>query len=246
MTKITTEKGRVAKPEADASRAKRGIGQRDREETRKRILAAMGRLFARNGSASLGMNAIAREAGVDKVLIYRYFGGLSKLYRAFALEENTFPSLEEVAEGRQTEFANLSPSEIAKVMIVGFGRAVRRRPIVQEILRWDLRERNELTDALASERECQTRQWLSLLRGIEGADLPAIASILAAGQVFLILRSKTAETYNGINLHSEDGWRRIENAVALLSDLFFEHVEAGQKAGRNQGKTPARKGKRKL
>ena len=61
---------------------------------------------------------------------------------------------------------------------------------------------------------------------MHGADLAAVTAILVAGQVFLTLRSKTADTYNGINLRSEGGWKRIEDAVALLSDLFFQHAAA--------------------
>ena len=227
-----------AKSPASVGRTNRGTGRRDREETRKKILAAMGNLLARKGSRGLGINAIAREARIDKVLIYRYFGGLDQLYRAFALEGNTFPSLEEVTEGRLHEFRSLTPAERAKTIILGFGRAIRRRPLTKEILRWDLQERNALTDALAKERERQSQLWFGLAPNLNGADLPAVASILAAGQVFLTLRSKTADTYNGIELHSESGWKRIENAVALLADLFFQHVEAtAQKAAGDEDKT---------
>ena len=216
------------KSAAKAASAGRGAGRRDREETRRKILAAMGRLLARRGSTGLGINAIAREARVDKVLIYRYFGGITQLYKAFALEGNTFPSLEELAESRVPELANLPASDVAKVMILGFGRALRRRALTKEMLRWELQESNELTEALAKERERQSLQWLALAPDLKGADLPAVASILVAGQVYLTLRSKTSDTYNGIDLHSESGWKRIEDAVALLSDLFFQHALAGR------------------
>src|SRR5271155_5339461 len=101
-----------------AAKAGRGSGHRDRERTRGKILAAVGRVLARKGSKGLGINAISREAKVDKVLIYRYFGGIDQLYRAFALEGNTFPSLEEVAEGRLQEFPSLPPAEVAKVILL--------------------------------------------------------------------------------------------------------------------------------
>ncbi len=166
-------------------RGKRGIGQRDRKGTRRKILAALGRLLARKGSSGLGINAISREAKVDKVLIYRYFGGIDQLYQAFALEGNTFPSLEEVAEGRLNEFPNLSPAEKAKVIVLGFGRAIRRRPITKELMRWELQERNALSDALAKERERQAQHWLGLAPDLHGADLPAVTALLVAGQVFL-------------------------------------------------------------
>jgi AcrR family transcriptional regulator len=214
-------KSSPVKPAGAAARKRRGAGQRDREETRKEILAAMGRILARKGSKGLGINAIAREARVDKVLIYRYFGGLGELYRAFAMEGNTFPNLEELAQGRIAELPKLPAAELAKTLILGFGRAIRRRPITREMMRWELQERNELTEEMSKERERQSLQWLSLAPNLQGADLAAVASILAAGQVYLTLRAKTTDYYNGIELNSEDGWKRIEGAVALLCDLFF-------------------------
>lgn len=53
---------------------------------------------------------------------------------------------------------------------------------------------------------------------LHGADLPAVASILVASQAYLTLPSETTDKYNGIDLNAEDGWKRIEAAVALLSD----------------------------
>lgn len=50
---------------------------RDRVRTEERILAAVGAILAEaGGSRRIGVNAVAARAGVDKVLIYRYFGGL--------------------------------------------------------------------------------------------------------------------------------------------------------------------------
>jgi len=227
----------IAKAERKTGRVMRGAGHRDREETRKKILAAMGRLLARKGSRGLGINAIAREAQVDKVLIYRYFGGLNQLYQAFAIEGKTFPSLEEMTEGRLSELPNLSPAEGVKVIILGFARAIRRRPITKEMMRWDLQERTVLTDVLAAERNRQSQQWFALAPDLHGADLPAMVSLLVAGQVFLTLRAKTADTYNGIDLRSESGWKRIEDTVGLLSDLFFQHAAGkGKKAPDLKGK----------
>jgi AcrR family transcriptional regulator len=234
-------KSSPAKPAETSARKRRGAGQRDREETRKEILAAMGRILARKGSKGLGINAIAREARVDKVLIYRYFGGLGELYRAFAMEGNTFPTLEELAQGRIAELPKLPAAELAKTLILGFGRAIRRRPITREMMRWELQERNELTEEMSKERERQSLQWLSLAPDLHGADLAAVASILAAGQVYLTLRAKTTEYYNGIELNSEDGWKRIEGAVALLCDLFFADATEHRKAPVGKRNSTAKK-----
>ncbi len=57
-------------------------GSRDKGATRQRLLEAVGTLLSRDGFGALGVNAVAREAGVDKVLIYRYYGGMADLWRA--------------------------------------------------------------------------------------------------------------------------------------------------------------------
>jgi len=42
---------------------------RNREATRARLIESVGNLLAREGFRAVGINAVAREAGVDKVLI---------------------------------------------------------------------------------------------------------------------------------------------------------------------------------
>jgi AcrR family transcriptional regulator len=59
---------------------------RNKEDTKSRILQAVGKLLAESGFNSLGINAIAKEAGVDKVLIYRYFTDLPTLLQTFGRE----------------------------------------------------------------------------------------------------------------------------------------------------------------
>ncbi len=47
----------------------------------------------------MGVNALAREAGFDKVLIYRYFGDLDGVYRAFAAQSDFWWTLGEMQSG---------------------------------------------------------------------------------------------------------------------------------------------------
>ena len=60
--------------------------RRDSQATRRRILDALGRMIVEGGLAKVGVNALARDAGCDKVLIYRYFGDLDGVYQAFAAQ----------------------------------------------------------------------------------------------------------------------------------------------------------------
>ena len=183
--------------------------ERDRPRTEQAILAAVGRLLESSGFDELGVNAIAREAGVDKVLVYRYFGPLPELLAAFAERGGHWPSdAELLGPAPPTE-----PAALAVQLLVNFGRAIRARPQTQAIMRRELEERNPLTDALAEARERQAQGFLTKLAALD-LDLPAVGALLAGGLTYLALRANTADVYNGIDLRSRAGWERLERAVA--------------------------------
>jgi AcrR family transcriptional regulator len=53
-----------------------------RAERREQILAAATKAFARAGFADTGLDDVAAEAGVTRVILYRHFDSKSELYRA--------------------------------------------------------------------------------------------------------------------------------------------------------------------
>ncbi|MDR3724935.1 MAG: helix-turn-helix domain containing protein [Terracidiphilus sp.] len=202
--------------------------QRNRVETRAGILAAVGRLLARSGFGQIGINSIAREAGVDKVLIYRYFGGMPELLKAFAAESDFWPGIEELMQEAGQMSAGDTALDRAKRIMLAFGRALRKRPLTQEIMRWELQEQNELTETLARHREAQSEKLFEQFGDAAGVDVRAVASLLAAGQTYLILRSKNAEVYNGLSLHSETDWRRLEAAAVAILDAVFANTASAE------------------
>ena len=198
---------------------------KDREQTRANILRALGRLLAHSGFREVGVNAVAREAGVDKVLIYRYFGGLPELIHAFAEDQAYWPVLADIAGESGKSHTEANDPARAKQMLLAFGHALRKRPLTQEIMRWELLERNALTDALARHREEQGEKLFQSLDKLTGIDLRAIGSLLAAGLTYLTLRAKTVDLYNGLQLNSEKDWARIEEAVSFLVDAAIRMSE---------------------
>ena len=54
------------------------------KETEKRLLEAVSKIIEEEGFTQIGINRIAKKAQCDKVLIYRYFGGLDGLLAAWA------------------------------------------------------------------------------------------------------------------------------------------------------------------
>lgn len=186
---------------------------RNRDATRDRILAAVGTLLARDGFSGLGVNAVAREARVDKVLIYRYFGGIEALLDTWGREVLA------VRSGDRDPPA-VDVADRAAGALLGFARAARENPQALEVMRWELVEDNGLTRRLAELREAAGFAGLEGL-GLDEAraralDLPAVAAVLSAGLLHLALRARTAPRWLGIPLRTGPGWARLERAATSL------------------------------
>jgi AcrR family transcriptional regulator len=202
---------------------------RDREATRQRLIEAVGELLSRRGFTALGVNSVARQAGVDKVLIYRYFGGLPQLIRAFGKEGGFWPDAEEILGGSLDEIENMKPAKRFAALARGYARAIRRRPLTLEIMAWEMVERNELTAELERIRE---ESMLRLLRVItpepvEPADplpdIEAISAIFGAAINYLAVRSRHIHVFSGVDaLDRPEGWKRLETAMELIVNRLFE------------------------
>ncbi len=191
---------------------------RNREATRTRLIEAVGTLLAREGFRALGVNAVAREAGVDKALIYRYFGGLKGLISAFGGHESFWPSVKELAGGDLEAFVRLPIAERAAQMAINYIRAIRKRPVTQEIMVWELIERNEFTIELDVIRENTINRFFELFMPADelGPDVEAMTAVVACAVDGLIVCSRKNISLLGLHLGTDEAWQRLEKAIARM------------------------------
>jgi AcrR family transcriptional regulator len=192
---------------------------RDVDATKRRLVDAVGAILARDGFMRLGINAIADEARTDKALIYRYFGGLSGLFEAYAESASFWPTVEEMAGGSLEELTAMPLRERWRQALKQYIAELRRRPTTQEILAWELIERSEVTARLEEVRE---RRGLQLMKALahdapHGVDVAAVAALFASSVHYLLLRARKIRVFNGIDLRTEEGWNRLEgSAMAMI------------------------------
>ncbi len=197
---------------------------RDREATADRLLAAVGSVLARDGFGALGVNAIAREAGVDKVLIYRYFGGLPELLRAWGGSGRFWPRVADLLGPDPQALLALPPAERWACFLEHFIDALRARPLTIEILAAEIGERNELTVILEAEREQWGEDAERVLGGPEYAARPhlqGVTLLLVAGVQHLLVRGRRLRVFGGIDLQADAGWARLKADLRCLSHHLF-------------------------
>ncbi len=193
---------------------------RDKEQTKAILISAVGEAIAEVGFSRMGVNVIARKAGLDKVLIYRYFGGLDGLYQAYAQSSDFWPSATELL-GTDQQKAELISRGYQIALTEFFKRytlALRSRPLTLEILAWETIERNALTIELEQVREAFGLQMMHELQALElpEADWLAITNLFTGAFAYFAIRARKINHFTGMDLSDEESWDRLNSAVYTL------------------------------
>lgn len=192
--------------------------ERDREATEKRLLETMGQMIAEEGFEKIGINAVASQSGVSKILIYRYFGSVEGLMAAYIRQHDfwlNFP-----LEFPARENINAFVKDIFRRQI----ELLRRNPTLKRLYRWELSCDNEMIRQLREQREkvgITLIERICELTGQRQEEIAALASLLSASITYLVMLEEYCPVYNGIPLNDDSGWEQIEEGIGNLIDKFL-------------------------
>ena len=194
---------------------------KNREQTEEKILEAVGSIIENQGFEKVGINAIATEAGVSKMLIYRYFGGVEELIAQYLIQKDYWAN---------TDAAIINPEAVGDSIKSMFRRQVeqlRNDITLRRLYRWELFTDNQNIRQLRNRREengCRLIKMVSALTGCPDAQVAALASILSASISYLALLEGQCHTYNGICLQTDEGWNQLMQGVEMIIDLWIKHI----------------------
>lgn len=197
---------------------------RNKSITQERLIAAVGKVIADVGFKQLGVNMVAREAGVDKKLIYRYFQGLPGLVAAYGKTVKFWPTADELCGDDIDHLRKMEPHALMSSFFKRYLRAILKRPQTLEILAWEALERNELTKGLEEVRVKTALEFFEMMEKDPPADvdLTALVLIMAGAVNFLAVRSRIHPSIGGVDLRSEEGWGRIERTIEVMLEKILK------------------------
>jgi len=194
-----------------------------RERTEQNILDALEDQIRETGMRGVGINAIAKRAGVSKELIYRYFDGMPGLMMAWMKEQDFWTSHRGMLQ--HNESSQQPPGMLVLSMLRAQIEALAGNETLREVRRWELVELNEVTAQLANRREKAGRSFIDRIDGLTAdMDVPAVVSIMLAGILYLMLRSKTESHFLGVPLRTNEGWGRLYAALEQIVRGFPEDL----------------------
>ncbi|MGD0640234.1 MAG: TetR/AcrR family transcriptional regulator [Roseiarcus sp.] len=187
---------------------------------RARILAAVGRMIVRDGLAAIGVNALAREAGCDKVLIYRYFHDLEGVYAAYAAQSDFWWNVHDLTH--DIDPSRAPAAEAMKTILRRHAEALRARPVTLAVLAAELTQRTRLVVALEAVRERRTLElsaWIGQHYWLPASvDLEAVAMLLGVAINYLAVRARSLRVMGGVEIGTDGDWERIFAALDTLID----------------------------
>ncbi len=198
-------------------------GERDREATEKRLLDTIGKMIAEGGFEKIGINAIATQASVSKILIYRYFGSVEGLMAAYIRQHDFWLNFPLECPNREK-----LPSFIKKIF-QGQIEQLRNNPTLKRLYRWELSSNNDMIVKLREQREkigVDLVTKVSELSGHPQQEIAVMATLLTASITYLVMLEDFCPVYNGIPLNENAGWDQINEGIEnLINKTFQKHPE---------------------
>jgi AcrR family transcriptional regulator len=213
------------------STSKRRKASALREHRRKavtdRILDAFERVVVRDGAMNIGANAVMKEAGMAKPLLYKYFGGMPGLVREWGRRRPFWPTHEELTAGDEALYETGDTKEQIKRRLVRLANFLRNRPMVLEILTAELGSLEPevaaaFSDVRSQRGESDRARFRPDHEYLERDNFRLI-HVMFAAVVYFALRTRRNPRLQGIQLDTDEGW---EDTLAMIEEIIEDSVLA--------------------
>ena len=195
--------------------------------TEKRLLAAVGEIIENEGFVKIGVNKVAKQAKCDKVLIYRYFGGLDGLLTTWA-KENDFYTLAYHAYAEKLVMVENTKDIIQLTQIVLLEQLdfLRTNKLMQELLAWEL-SGNSSFRCIQDEREkngFKLQEELEKKLGKDSKDVRMYITLLVASINYVVLTTRQYRLFNGIDFSNPEAWELCKKCIFNYIHVLFENI----------------------
>lgn len=193
--------------------------ERDREATERRVIDTIGQMVAEQGFERVGINAVAAQSGVAKILIYRYFGSVEGLMAAYIRKHDFWLNFPPEIPSKE-ELPNF-----VKAMFKSQIEQLRSNVTLRMLHRWELSCNNEIIAKLRQQRE-QTGyrivEMASQLTGYPKEEMAVMASVITASITYLVMLGEFCPVFNGILINEDAGWEQMNVGINAMIDKVLK------------------------
>src|SRR5690606_1532992 len=161
---------------------------RNKDRSKQRFLDAVEEILIEKGVSALKVNDVAKAAGLDKKLIYNYFGGMDQLIDEYIQTKDFWSNVK--GDKIPASITDGGKAFVAENLLVQFEYVFKDKAF-QKLLVWRLTEQREslrkLTDAQEATGELLLQGITDPHFGENAAQFRAIMAVLISGAYYLNL-----------------------------------------------------------
>ncbi|MGN6398689.1 MAG: TetR/AcrR family transcriptional regulator [Mucilaginibacter sp.] len=202
--------------------------RKNKDETMKRLIEAVGQILKDKGYSGLGVNKIALQAGVSKELIYRYFDSLNNLLKAYISSKDYWQPLLKQLNAAALE----KPPDMLRLFVNLLQDQFRffyEEKEMQKFILWQISEVNVLMRSISESRENEGAKLLALtdehFKG-SGISFRSIIALLLGGIYYVVLHAENnRSTVAGIDANNEEDRLDILAAIEQVITWAWEAAD---------------------
>lgn len=201
---------------------------REKARTMNKLIMAVGKVIQKKGYVGLNIANICKEAGLDRRLVYTYFGSLDNLVETYINQKDYWRSnAQEQISSLLVKEAPLSSEDITQLLQGQFD-AVLNDKALQKIIHWELGEKNKVLRKISDGRERLGEELFKLCEtAFENIDIDirAMLALQIGGLYYLSLHAKSnGSLFCGIDINQPDGKERISKALEKVVELCYNET----------------------
>lgn len=194
-----------------------------------RLVSAVGKVIQKKGYTAISGPNIAAEAGLDKRLIWTYFGSIDHLVETYILQRDFW----NMADGKVIRRLLQKPGEIGEkeitALLHGQLERMMKDKAQQRIIQWEISEKNKTLRKISDRRE-ETGE--TLFRVLEpefkeaGVDVRARMALQVAGIYYLVLHARfNGSLFCGLDINRPKDLERLRKALEDNVHRLYEEAK---------------------
>lgn len=212
---------------------KYGGALRNKERTKLKLLDAVGQIIRSEGYSGLKLVKIEGVAGVNRKLIYDYFGTVNNLIETYVRTKDYWVMFAAEADRLVRERRGDFGKKDSQNQLLDYLDYFNANVDMQQFVLWQVSENSAVISEVCEEREKIGSKLFNLADynfKDTDVDLRATVALLIGGIYFLILHAKKANSlFCEIDVNSPEGMARIKNVISRVIDDTYNQAEKQKK-----------------
>jgi AcrR family transcriptional regulator len=197
---------------------------RNKERSKKKFLNAVGKILRTKGYAGLKINEIAATAGLDKKMIYTYFGGTDGLLDEYIRSQDFWSNINR--DQLPTVIEDGGEKLSAEMLLSQFDYVFKNKEL-QKLLLWRLSEQRKSLKKLTDDQEANGEILFSTITdphfGDDAEKFRAVMALMISGIYYLNLyASLNGSVFCGVDIKTDEGREKIKEALSFIVEKTYE------------------------